>query len=152
MSQPIVLSARMWMSSPQKTPNMAERRRLYAYCCCPLTFWGLALRMSCATGDQLSVSSDWINSICATQFLGAPLYWINRDLYYSYMALTKQSFGILITTTTQWLSPTFVRISGDESVSGQMRKTEDGRLECSFPERMVMIANHQVKSIFASSA
>jgi lysocardiolipin and lysophospholipid acyltransferase len=38
-----------------------------------------------------------------------------------------------------------VRISGDESVKGQLRKTKDGRLECDFPDRMVMIANHQVR-------
>lgn len=79
-----------------------------------------------------------------TQFLGAPLYLVNRDLYYAYMALTKQSFGIVVTTMTQWWSPTTVRISGDESVKGQLHKTKDGRLECDFPDRMVMIANHQV--------
>lgn len=39
-----------------------------------------------------------------------------------------------------------VRISGDASVSGQLRKTADGRLECHFPDKMVMIANHQVRS------
>jgi len=83
-------------------------------------------------------------TICATQFLGVPLYWINRDLYYAYMALTKQSFGLLVTTMTQWWAPTVVRISGDASVAGQMRKTADGRVECHFPDRMVMIANHQI--------
>jgi len=40
--------------------------------------------------------------IVVTQLLGAPLYWINKDLYYAYMALTKQSFGIFVTTLTQW--------------------------------------------------
>jgi hypothetical protein len=90
------------------------------------------------------IFADEIRSICATQFLGAPLYWINRDLYYAYMALTKQSFGLLATTMTQWWAPTVVRISGDASVAGQMRKTADGRVECHFPDRMVMIANHQV--------
>ena len=79
-----------------------------------------------------------------TQLLGAPLYWINRDLYYAYMALTKQSFGIFATALTQWFSPTVVRISGDASVAGQLRKTADGRVECLFPDRMVMFANHQV--------
>jgi lysocardiolipin and lysophospholipid acyltransferase len=84
------------------------------------------------------------NRIVATQFIGVPLYWINRDLYYAYMALTKQSFGIFVTTLTQWWSPTVVRISGDASVAGEVRKTKDGRVECHFPDRMVMIANHQV--------
>jgi len=62
------------------------------------------------------------------------------------MALTKQSFGLVITTMTQWWSPTLVRISGDASVVGQMKKTADGRVECEFPDRLVMIANHQVRS------
>lgn len=84
------------------------------------------------------------NSIVATQVLGAPLYWIDRDLYYAYMAITKESFLLLITTITQWSGPTLMRISGDESVSGQIRKTADGRVEYCFPDRIVMIANHQV--------
>lgn len=83
-------------------------------------------------------------SIVATQILGSPLYFINKDLYYAYMSLTKRSFGIVIACTTQWWSPTTVRISGDASVAGELRKTADGRLECNFPNRLVMIANHQV--------
>lgn len=79
-----------------------------------------------------------------TQFLGAPLYLLNRDLYYSYMALTKQSFGLLVTTMTHWWAPTVIRISGDASVADQLSLTPDGRVECAFPERMVMIANHQI--------
>lgn len=73
------------------------------------------------------------------------MYFINKDIYYAWMALTKQSFGLLVTTMTQWWSPTVVRISGDASVAGQLRKTEDGRLECDFPDRIVLIANHQVR-------
>lgn len=40
-----------------------------------------------------------------------------------------------------------MRVSGDESVAGQLRKTADGRIECDFPERMIMVANHQVRGI-----
>lgn len=82
-------------------------------------------------------------AINITQFIGAPLYWINRDLYYAYMALTKESFGLLITTMTKIWGPTKIRISGDQSVAGQIRRTADGRVEFDFPDRMVMIANHQ---------
>ncbi|KAL8926686.1 MAG: hypothetical protein Q9208_002760 [Pyrenodesmia sp. 3 TL-2023] len=85
-------------------------------------------------------------TINATQILGSPLYVINRDYYYAYMALTKQSFGIFIITITQWFSPTVIRISGDASVRGQLLQTEDGRLETRYPERLVMIANHQLYS------
>ena len=85
--------------------------------------------------------------IVVTQLLGAPLYWINKDLYYAYMALTKQSFGIFVTTLTQWWAPTVVRISGDSSVEGMIKRTEDGRAELHFPDRLVMIANYQVCSL-----
>ena len=82
--------------------------------------------------------------INATQLLGSPLYFIDKDYYYAYMSLTKQSFGIMITFMTQWWTPSVIRVSGDKSVRGQLRQTEDGRLECDFPERMIFIANHQV--------
>ncbi|KAI4138382.1 MAG: hypothetical protein LQ341_004694 [Variospora aurantia] len=85
-------------------------------------------------------------TVNATQFLGSPLYVINKDYYYAYMALTKQSFGIFIITITQWFLPTIIRISGDSSVRGQLVQTKSGRLETRFPERLVMIANHQLYS------
>ena len=47
-------------------------------------------------------------------------------------------------TMTQWWAPTVVRISGDSSVRGQLLKTTDGSLFCNFPERMILIANHQI--------
>jgi hypothetical protein len=98
------------------------------------------------SGAQREANNSWHGSIHGTQLIGAPLYWINRDLYYAYMSLTKQSFGLLITTMTQWWGPTTIRISGDASVAGQIRKTKDGLVEFSFPERMIMIANHQVRT------
>lgn len=82
--------------------------------------------------------------IAVTQFLGAPLYFINKDYYYAYMALTKQSFGVVVISLTQWFSPTVVRASGDMSVKGQLRRSANGLLETTFPERLVMIANHQL--------
>ncbi|KAL9010118.1 MAG: hypothetical protein Q9173_004917 [Seirophora scorigena] len=85
-------------------------------------------------------------TINATQSLGCPLYVINKDYYYAYMALTKQSFGIFIITITQWFSPTVIRISGHASVRDQLLQTRNGRLETRFPERLVMIANHQLYS------
>ncbi|KAE8318059.1 acyltransferase-domain-containing protein [Aspergillus transmontanensis] len=92
--------------------------------------------------------ATWFNCCCVvilvTQVLGAPLYLISKDYYYAYMAYTKQSFGLVITALTQWGCPTFVRVSGDKSVQGQIHLTEDGRLKTEFPERLVLIANHQV--------
>ncbi|PYH94949.1 acyltransferase [Aspergillus ellipticus CBS 707.79] len=92
--------------------------------------------------------ATWFNCCCvailATQVIGSPLYVINKDYYYSYMAYTKQSFGLVITALTQWGCPTFVRVSGDKSIRGQVHIAEDGRLKTQFPERLVLIANHQV--------
>lgn len=79
-----------------------------------------------------------------TQFIGTPLYIFTRDYYYAYMAVTKQSFSLVLTTITQWFSPTLVRVSWDSSVQGQIKKKSDGSLETNFPERIVLISNHQV--------
>ena len=99
---------------------------------------------------RLCLLVSWFNCCCVsihiTQLLGTPLYIINRDYYYAYMALTKQSFGLLITTLTEWFSPTLIRVSGHPSVRGQLRKTKDGLLETDFPERLVLIMNHQLYS------
>lgn len=112
-------------------------------------YWQPSYTSSCLAArkseTRCSTQAD-LSSIVATQFLGVPLYWINRDLYYAWMAITKQSFGIFVTTLTQWWAPTLVRVSGDASVAGELHRTPDGRLECSFPDRLVMIANHQVWS------
>ncbi|KAF4785354.1 acyltransferase [Colletotrichum scovillei] len=83
-------------------------------------------------------------AIITTQLLGVPLYWANRDMFYSYMALTKQSFGLTITAMTHIWSSTTIRISGDASMNGQIQKTADGRVQFNFPERVVLIANHQI--------
>lgn len=99
---------------------------------------------------RMLLFATWFNgcifNMAVVQYFGAPLYLINRDYYYAYMALTKQSFGLLITTMTQWFSPTVVRISGDKSVRGQLSRTKDGLLQTDFPERLIMIANHQLYS------
>lgn len=125
--------------------SMAGLLRLCEYYCLQPIFLTVVLGIS---HGYLSFSaiSNLRCSIVVTQIIGSPLYWINRDMYYAYMALTKQSFGLLITTMTQWWAPTLVRISGDADVSKQMRKTADGRLECSFSDRMVLFANHQVQN------
>lgn len=93
-------------------------------------------------------SVGWFLCSCVvihlTQFVGSPLYFWNKDQYYAWMAFTKRSFAIIIIALTQWFSPTLIRVSWDSSVDGQLRKTPDGRLETSFPERLVFMANHQI--------
>lgn len=82
--------------------------------------------------------------LSVTQYVGAPLYFWNRDYFYAFMALTKQSFAILIIVITRVFSPTPIRVSWDSSMQGQFRRTKDGTLETLFPERMILIANHQI--------
>ena len=45
---------------------------------------------------------------------------------------------------TQWWAPTIVRVSGDSTMRGQLLQTVDGSLLCDFPQRIVLIANHQI--------
>lgn len=45
---------------------------------------------------------------------------------------------------TQWWAPTIVRVSGDSTVRGQLLQSVDGSLLCDFPQRLVLIANHQI--------
>ncbi|KAF2720100.1 acyltransferase-domain-containing protein [Polychaeton citri CBS 116435] len=77
-------------------------------------------------------------------FIGAPLKFIDPKFYESYMAWTKESFAVLVATITQWWSPTIVRVSGDESMSGQLFQMDDGSLKCNFPHRLILMANHQL--------
>lgn len=62
------------------------------------------------------------------------------------MAFTKEGIALLILTMTQWWTSTTVHVSGDESVKDQMHMLPDGRMECNFADRMILIANHQVNS------
>ena len=45
---------------------------------------------------------------------------------------------------TQWWAPTVVRVSGDSTMRGQLLQSVDGSLFCDFPQRMILIANHQI--------
>ena len=84
------------------------------------------------------------DSINLTQYLGLPLYLINRDYYYAYMSITKQFFGIVLNTITQWFAPTIMRVSWDSSLRDEFKLTKDGHLETRIPERLILIApsNH----------
>lgn len=79
--------------------------------------------------------------------MGLPVYLVNRDWYYAWVAMTKQYFGLIVNNITQWFAPTVLRISADESVRAELRLTDDGLLKSDFPERMVLMANHQVSVI-----
>jgi len=85
-----------------------------------------------------------ILAISASQFIGAPLKLVDPKFYDGYMAWTKESFAVLVTTITQWWAPTVVRVSGDESMKGQLYQMDDGTLKCNFPHRLVLMANHQL--------
>ena len=84
------------------------------------------------------------HSIFFTQCVGAPLYFANKDWFYAYMAMTKRSFAITTSLMTHIWGPTTIRISGDESVAGQIEATPEGGVQFNFPERAIVIANHQV--------
>lgn len=78
------------------------------------------------------------------QLVGALTYFFNRDWYYAWISFTKQQFGLILNAITKWFSPTIIRVSGDASVKGQLKLDKNGRLQTSFPDRLIMLANHQV--------
>ena len=82
-----------------------------------------------------------------TQLVGLPLYFINREWFYGYMAVTKQSFALITTVMTHVWGPTVMRISGDESVTDEIVPDGKDGVRFKLPERLVMIANHQVSGI-----
>lgn len=82
--------------------------------------------------------------IHTTQLLGLPLYILNRPTYYAWMSITKQHFALLMMTITHIWSPVVVRISGDASMNGQLTLTDNGDFVANFPERIVLVANHQI--------
>ncbi|KAF2089599.1 acyltransferase-domain-containing protein, partial [Saccharata proteae CBS 121410] len=95
----------------------------------------------------MSMASTFLSGVLAinaAQFIGLPFKMIDPKFYNDYMAFTKQSFAVLVTTLTQWWSPTQVRVSGDTSMPGQLYRKADGSLECKFPSRIVLMANHQL--------
>lgn len=109
----------------------------------PAANYGLAIQIL-----RSLILLAWFNCCCvcivATQLVGSPLYFINRRYYNYYMEMTKRSFGLTITALTEWGSPTPVRVSGDKSVKNQFSLQSDGRLITAFPDRLVLISNHQV--------
>lgn len=95
----------------------------------------------------LALSSYFLSGAVAinlSQVLGTPLALINQDWYNAWIAFTKQSFGLLTMTLTQTFSPTKVIVSGDASVRGQILRKPDGTLLLDFPQRIVLISNHQI--------
>ncbi|ODQ54559.1 acyltransferase-domain-containing protein [Saitoella complicata NRRL Y-17804] len=84
--------------------------------------------------------------VFSTQLLGVPLYFYDKQWYYAYISRTKQSFGLICVFITQYFAPTKMVVTGDTDMAGQLRKTEDGRLSSVFPQRAVVIANHQIYS------
>lgn len=99
-------------------------------------------------GLRIAVFSVYFFTLCHfihfAQLIGLPLWFVSKDWYRAYIAVTKQYFGILITSITQIFAPTAVRISGDKSVAGQLKQSRDGQVRLHFPERIVYIANHQL--------
>jgi lysocardiolipin and lysophospholipid acyltransferase len=118
----------------------------YVYTRLPHQLASQLAQMSAVSSSVPDISTDTscACSIFATQLIGAPLYFLNREWYYAYMSLTKRSFAITTTVMTNIWSPTTIRISGDASVAAELIPTAGGGVRFDFPERIVLIANHQI--------
>ncbi|CCG84891.2 protein of unknown function [Taphrina deformans PYCC 5710] len=90
----------------------------------------------------------YFNCVCCiiqiNQLIGLPLYYYSKAWYYAWIARTKQQFGMVCVTITQWFAPTTVVVSGDDSTARLLKSGAYGRIETGFDERMVLISNHQI--------
>lgn len=92
-----------------------------------------------------------INSLHVQQWLGAPLYWCNQGWSYCWQAVVKESTALLLLSLNQWRTPMIAQVSSDSSIQGQIRKTPGRKIIFDFPDRIVLIANHQVSDSYTIS-
>jgi len=78
------------------------------------------------------------------QWLGVPMYWLNRKWFYAWQAIVKESTALLLFGLNQRIAPCSAKICGDSSVRGQIRKASSGQVQLDFPSRLVLVANHQI--------
>lgn len=107
-----------------------------------LTFCSTAVWYELLNASALTDKADKYLSLHVQQWLGAPLYFVNDRWYHTWQAGVKQSTALLLLALNQLVAPVTVRISGDATVTGQIRGGK--RLLFDFPDRMVLLANHQV--------
>ncbi|GAB7363571.1 hypothetical protein MBLNU230_g4142t1 [Neophaeotheca triangularis] len=94
----------------------------------------------------LSVLVYFLNaaiSIHIGQIICLVLYPFSKTAFNNYVAFTKQAAGLLIISLTDWWCPTTLRLTGDSSVSHQLHQ-RNGRIECTFDKRAVLVSNHQI--------
>ncbi|KAF2109747.1 acyltransferase-domain-containing protein [Lophiotrema nucula] len=78
------------------------------------------------------------------QWLGSPLYCINRRWFHEWQVKAKEMCALLLFALNQWASSCTVKVSGDASVRHQIRSAPEGQIILDFPDRLVLIANHQI--------
>lgn len=82
--------------------------------------------------------------INVNQWLGAPLYWLNRQAFWAWIARSKQDFAVQVVGVCQWFAPTEVVFSADASCADEIAVGEDGLLTNTFAPRAIVISNHQI--------
>jgi 1-acyl-sn-glycerol-3-phosphate acyltransferase len=60
------------------------------------------------------------------------------------MAFSKSTFALVTVMMTQLWGPTLIRMSGDADVTAQIGRNPDGTIRFAFPDRLVLMANHQI--------
>ncbi|KAG8903315.1 hypothetical protein FRB99_003447 [Tulasnella sp. 403] len=87
-----------------------------------------------------------IGCLCinGTQFLCLPLLLVSRDLYRGCINYTKKSFGTLLVLMCEWFAPTKFVITTEGIDESTFVRDRDGRvISMKFPDKLVMMANHQ---------
>ncbi|CAN6674409.1 2-acyl-1-lysophosphatidylinositol acyltransferase [Trichomonascus vanleenenianus] len=92
-----------------------------------------------------------VASLCiyGTQAIGYPIKFVAPEVYRAWIDITKQSYGIYLTSMNQLWTPTEAVISGDKSMEGLFSLNPDGTLKTNFGGHTVLISNHQLYSDWA---
>ncbi|KAG9295389.1 hypothetical protein G9A89_013418 [Geosiphon pyriformis] len=80
-----------------------------------------------------------------SQFLGLLLWPFSKAYYQYYILQTQKSFGVLLMAINQFFAPSNFVITTDDSAKDVIKQTWNGaKVELNIPERIVLIANHQI--------
>jgi 1-acyl-sn-glycerol-3-phosphate acyltransferase len=80
-----------------------------------------------------------------SQFLSLLLWPFSHSYYHSYIKHTQRCFGILLVAINQFFAPSNFVITVDKSAAGVLKQSWNGaKVELDMPERLILIANHQI--------
>ncbi|CAJ0647930.1 9792_t:CDS:2 [Entrophospora sp. SA101] len=79
-----------------------------------------------------------------SQFLGLLLWPLPNDFFKNYIIHTQRCFGILLVSINQFFAPSNFIVTTDKSAKDIIKITRNNSVKLELPERIILIANHQI--------